>query len=47
MGENLEDEHPLGPIVHSGDQPVAIPMNVEYRPAANDVGMRKVVAHFG
>lgn len=44
MGEDMEDEHSLGAIVYSCDEPIGIPVDVEYRPAAYDVGVREVDA---
>jgi len=39
MGEYEQDEHALGPVIHPGDQPVVVAMDIEHGPSIHDVRM--------
>jgi hypothetical protein len=45
MGENVQDEDPLRPVVHPSDQSVVIAMDIEYGSSTDNVGMSEVPSH--
>jgi len=42
MGEDVQNEHSLGLVIHPGNQPVVVSMDIENSPSAYDVRMREV-----
>jgi hypothetical protein len=40
--EYVEDKHALSSVVDARDQPVIIPVDIEYRPSAHNIGMREI-----
>jgi hypothetical protein len=47
MGEDVQNEHAPGPVVHSRDQPIVVAMNIEHGPSTHDVRMREVTPYIG
>ena len=47
MCEDVENENFPGLVVHSGDQPVVITVNIEHRPPADHLGMGKISVNVG
>jgi hypothetical protein len=47
MGEDIENEDSFGFVVDSGDQPVAIPVNIEDGPSANDISTSEITPYLG
>jgi hypothetical protein len=47
MGEDVQNEHSLGLVIHPGNQPVVVAMDIENSPSAHDVRMREVLSYIG
>jgi hypothetical protein len=47
MGEDVENENPLGSVVDPRDQPVVIPVNIEDGPSTNNIGVSEITPHLG
>jgi hypothetical protein len=47
VGEDVQNEHAFGFVVDPRDQPVIVPMNIEYGPSTHDISMSKITPHLG
>jgi hypothetical protein len=47
MGEDVENESAFGSVVDTSDQSVAITVNIEDGPSANNIGVSEITPHIG
>ena len=45
MRKDVENEHSFSRVIDSRDEPVVIAMNVEYRPASDDIRVSEILPH--
>jgi len=47
VGEDVQNKHAFGFVIDPRDQPVIIPMDIEYGPSTYAIGMSEITPHLG